>query len=294
MFQAIVYFLTEEHSSYPRTRTCYLTGLIILTAAALALGSIVNPAAANSAAANSTTAQTTSPTTLPPLESEHSQSDPTLPVNSDNQVNRQVTITVANESSVNSYTDGFISSINSTGVNSPSPQQRQIATLNPFLWVFDIALDLHTDYDQDGHYSNFSLSIDLDTSLTATTVYAVLYLASEGGPWNEYAVTGNFTVSGRGSADTFSLLAELDTGYPSGYYDHYVEIYDANTHELIGSYGPADSHLFVGLPIESSFLDNSVSFGTDISLTFTGTGAMDSGPLCLLAFYFFARRRRRV
>jgi len=144
----------------------------------------------------------------------------------------------------------------------------------------------------DGHYSNFNLTLDLDTSFAATTVYAVLYLASEGGPWNEYAVTGNFTVSGRGSADTFSLNAELDSGYPSGYYNHYIEIYDAYTHELIGLYGPEDSWHLYGLPIESRAHDSEFTFGTDISLSFSGTGSIGPGLIALLASGIVMRRRQ--
>ena len=214
---------------------------------------------------------------------------------------RQATITIANKSTVNSYSDGF--SEGREPASAPELLQRQIATLNSFLWVFDITLDLGTDYDQDGHYSDFSLSLDLDTTLTSTSVYAVLYLAADGGPWNEYAVTGNFTISGRGSADTFSLQAELDRGYPSGYYDHYIEIYDAHSHELIGTYGPADSHLFAGLPVEGrsndTFLNNTVvsfgadvGFGNNVNLSIAGTGALSPGAFVLLTFFLLARRRR--
>ena len=201
---------------------------------------------------------------------------------------------------INAYPTEFAKLKNSA--DESGSLQRQVATFNSLLWVFDIRLDLHTDNDHDGHYSNFSLTLDLDTTLPATTVYAILYLATEGGPWNEYAVTSNFTISGSGSADAFSLQAQLDSGYPSDYYNHHIEIYDAYTDELIGTYGPADSHLLVDLPIESRFHDNSVSivagvsvgFGNNTNLTIAGTGAITPGSLCLFAILFLARRRRDI
>jgi hypothetical protein len=205
---------------------------------------------------------------------------------------RQTTLTMGNHTSVHTYTTPFLTTANKLTPAISSTPDRHTASYSPSLWIFDVTLNLHTDYDQDGHYSNFNLTLDLDTSFAATTVYAVLYLASEGGPWNEYAVTGNFTVSGRGSADTFSLHAELDSGYPSGYYNHYIEIYDAYTHELIGLYGPEDSWHLYGLPIESRAHDSEFTFGTDISLSFSGTGSIGPGLIALLASGIVMRRRQ--
>ena len=211
--------------------------------------------------------------------------------NSSANTHRQATLTVDGKSTVHTYT----TETTATASKQPTATvDRQIASYNPILWIFDISLNLNTDYDRDGHYSNFSLTLDLDTTLTATTVYAVLYLANEGGPWTEYAITGNFTVSGSGSADTFSLQAELDSGYPSGYYNHYIEVYDAYTHELIGTYGPEDSHQLFGLPIESRQHDGEFTFNSDVSLSFTGSGALGPAPLVLLAVVLMFRRRLKA
>ncbi len=204
---------------------------------------------------------------------------------------RQATVTVAGTSSVHHYPTAFATAPEKPSINSATHADRKIASYNPFLWIFDVALHLNTDHDHDGHYSNFSLTLDLDTTFTATTVYAVLYLANEGGPWNEYAVTGNFTISGSGSADTFSLNAELDSGYPSGYYNHYIEVYDAHTHELIGTYGPEDSHQLYGLPIESRMHDDAFHFDTDITLSFSGAGSMGPTTVFFTLGCFMIRRR---
>lgn len=205
---------------------------------------------------------------------------------------RQATVTTAGTSTVHSYLSAFETTLNALANKTPTTPDRQIAEYNPVLWIFDVALDLHSDYDHDGHYSTFNLTLDLDTNLSASTVYAALYLATDGGPWNEYAVTSNFTVRGRGSEDTFSLQAELDSGYPRGYYNHHIEIYDAYSHELIGSYGPADSHQFHGLPMESRIHEDQFSIGTDITLSFSGTGSMDIELLALCVIVTLRCRRK--
>ena len=210
---------------------------------------------------------------------------------------RQATLTVDDNSSIHTYAPDTKTTPGPASNLAPATADRLIASYNPNLWIFDISLHLNSDYDHDGHYSSFSLTLDLDTTLTATTVYAVLYLANEGGPWIEYAVTGNFTINGSGSADSFLLQAELDRGYPSGYYDHYIEIYDAYTHDLAGYYGPEDSHQLFALPIESLQHDDAIRFSTDISLSFSGTGAIGSdaaGPVPLLLLAAVALIRRRV
>lgn len=207
------------------------------------------------------------------------------------QTIRQATVTANGQTTVHDYNTEFKAASDTHTIAAQT--DRRIASYNPLLWIFDVVLHLHTDYDHDGHYSDFSLTIDFDTSLTATTVYAVLYLAHEGGPWNEYAVTGNFTIDGSGSADSFSLTAALDSGYPSGYYNHYIEVYDAHTHELIGVYGPNESHHLAGLPIESRMHDERISFGTDISLSFSGTGSFAPLPLLALGLLVGVYRRRR-
>jgi hypothetical protein len=156
--------------------------------------------------------------------------------------------------------------------------RRQIAHLGNF-WVYSAGVQLSFDYDHDGHYSGFGISFDIDTVFDYAPVYAVLYLSLAGGPWNEYAVTGEFTVSGSGSADRVTIETELESGYPSGSYDHYIEVYDAHTHVLLTEYGPHDSHYWSGLLFEGYDHDR-VNFGASLTLDFTGAGSLD--PLSML------------
>ncbi len=169
--------------------------------------------------------------------------------------------------------------------------RRQIAHLGNF-WIYSAGIQLSFDYDQDGHYSGFGVSFDVDTLFNHAPVYAVLYLSHNGGPWNEYAVTAEFTVSGSGSADEVFIETELEAGYPSGSYDHYIEIYDAHTHQLLTEYGPHDSHYWQGLLFESYDHDR-FNFGARVSLDFTGAGTLDPLGLLILPFAGVAGYMRR-
>ncbi|MEM7260165.1 MAG: choice-of-anchor H family protein, partial [Pseudomonadota bacterium] len=148
------------------------------------------------------------------------------------------------------------------------------------------------DYDSDGYYSDFSISFDFDTHLSTSLVYAVLYVSTPGGPWIEYAVTSNFLVGGSGGGDAYTINATLDNGYQTGYYDHYIEVYDAYTDEYLAGFGPQDSHVLHGLPFESTPFDHHRGIAS-VSLNFTGTGAIDSGSVGALALGRVVMLRRR-
>lgn len=179
---------------------------------------------------------------------------------------------------------------------------RTISHARNVLWVYDLSINLLTDLDFDGLYSSFSVSLDLDSSGYSQDVYAVMYLSQNGGGWQEYAVTSNFTVTGSSNHDRISIETELESGYYSGNYDHYIEIYDAHSHELVltaGSEYGNQSHL----PFESyttdfgvslhfnlsdDYSDNSYDSSVDVSLTLSGTGSIELATLIallLLALY---------
>lgn len=162
------------------------------------------------------------------------------------------------------------------------------------LWLYDVVIGFNNDYDNDGHYSNFSITLDFDTSLITPLVYAVLYVSIDDGPWNEYAVSGDFTINGSNAYDAYTIHATLDSGYPTGYYNHYVELYDAYSHEFLTGYGPDDNHYFHHLPFESSVHDHHTGFASSVSLRFTGTGSIGPFSLCLLVMLFGLQLKRYV
>ena len=146
------------------------------------------------------------------------------------------------------------------------------------LWIFDVFINLTTDIDYDGHYSSFTVSLDIESDFSPQTVYAVLYLRQNHGQWFEYAVTGNFTVAGNGPQDSVVIEATLDSGYPNGYYDHYVEIYDAYDHSLLITYGPDQSSHVHNIPFESHHYDNWVT-SASVRVSFSGTGSLTLNSL---------------
>ena len=151
--------------------------------------------------------------------------------------------TVATANSI-SDTRKSTSTINGVALESEHPQipnadsikqdsgnqlnQRNVLSINHGLWIYDLLISFGIDNDADGLYSNFSITLDIDNSFSPRNVYAVFYLSQNNGPWFEYAVTGNFNVSGSSASDSVSIETTFETGYPGDYYDILVEVYDAN------------------------------------------------------------------
>jgi len=154
-------------------------------------------------------------------------------------------------------------------------RERTISHARNSLWIYDLSISLLADLDFDGMYSSFRVSLDLDSNGYSQDVYAVMYLSQNGGTWQEYAVTGNFTVTGSSNHDRISIETELESGYYSGNYDHYIEVYD--------DFGVA-VQFSLGNDYDSSVYDSSV----DVSLSFSGSGSFELATLIallLLALY---------
>ncbi|NIA26688.1 MAG: hypothetical protein GWP02_01435, partial [Desulfobulbaceae bacterium] len=102
------------------------------------------------------------------------------------------------------------------------------------------------------------LLFDADTYYLSADVYAVVYLSLEGGPWNEYAATENFTIYGASSDDDYVVVTELVDGYPSGSYDILIELFDANDDSFLAYFGPDDTPELAFLPLEDSYRDTPI------------------------------------
>ena len=99
------------------------------------------------------------------------------------------------------------------------------------------------------------LLFDADTYYNFAEVYAVVYLSLEGGPWNEYSVTDNFTLYGASAEDEFNIVTELVSGYPTGSYDLLIELFDGYNDAFLASYGPIDTPGLAFLPLEDANRD---------------------------------------
>jgi len=117
-------------------------------------------------------------------------------------------------------------------------------------WFYEADVILYNDDDNDGFYHGIDLLFDVDTNFAAADIYAVLYLSYEGGPWNEYAVTEDYTIFGTSGSDEYVLETELMSGYLTGSYDLLIEVFDAFDSTFLTSFGPVDTSELAYLPLE--------------------------------------------
>ena len=160
--------------------------------------------------------------------------------------------------------------------------------------IYDASTELISDFNGDGFYHRFSVSIDADTVFDTSYIYARLYLSFEGGPWNHYATSDNYHIHGDSELDTFVIETELADGFPLGYYDVRVEIYDADFDEWLLSYGPYDDASLSALPLEDSYYDDQMSvvaYPVETQVVVAGHGGSMSWGLLLAAVIGVFRRR---
>ena len=116
------------------------------------------------------------------------------------------------------------------------------------------------DYDGDGYYSEFTLNFDADTDYNTATVYALLYLRYEGGPWELYYTTNDFNISGWSSYDDYQVRTQLTNGFPPGRYDLLIDLYDVYDNSLVVTLSSWDTYELADLYLEdNSYEDNFAS-----------------------------------
>lgn len=128
--------------------------------------------------------------------------------------------------------------------------------------LFDATTYLISDIDSDGFYHRFSVTIDVDTLLLSAIVYANFYLSYEGGPWVYYAHSDSYAIHSDSVEDAFSIETELADGYPTGYYDMRIQVYDANTDEYLLTYDASDDASLVAIPLEDRSRDTVIVAGS--------------------------------
>ena len=149
-----------------------------------------------------------------------------------------------------------------------------------------------SDLDDDGYYHRFSVAIDADTVYSTSWVYAQLYLSYEGGPWNHYATSSDFHIHGDSAADVFVIETELAEGFPAGYYDIRIELYDANSGEWLQSYGPYDDASLSALPLEDSVYDDYYISGVTTEVIVAGHGGVSIWLLVMFGLFGLVRWRK--
>ena len=164
------------------------------------------------------------------------------------------------------------------------------------VWVYDAFTELISDINYDGFYHRFSVVIDADTVFDTAYIYARLYLSYEGGPWNHYATSDNYIIHGDSELDSFIIETELADGFPPGYYDIRIELYDADYGDWLLSYGPYDDASLSVLPLEDSYYDDQYStsiYPVETEIVVAGHGGSISWLLMVPALLGVVRRLRR-
>lgn len=173
---------------------------------------------------------------------------------------------------------------------SGTPSALIAQAVNVDFWIYDAWVELSYDQDRDGYYTDFRLTFDTDTYYSVADVFAVVYLSYEGGPWNEFAYTYDFTIYADSPDDVYVIETTLASGYPTGDYDLLIEIYDAYTGYLVADLGPEWADLAY-LPLEDIQYDTPVSAPPEVILVEGGGGSMDWLLLGALALVTVGRRR---
>ena len=156
-------------------------------------------------------------------------------------------------------------------------------------WFYEVDVILFYDDDGDGYYYGIDLLFDVDTYYDVADVYAAVYLSYEGGPWNEYAVTEDFTIYGTSANDEYVLVTELASGYPTGEYDILIELFDAFDGAYLASIGPEDTSELAFLPLEDYNRD-APGFDRPVVVNRGGGGA--AGIWLLIPLAAILRRRK--
>jgi hypothetical protein len=159
----------------------------------------------------------------------------------------------------------------------------QSSSANTDFWFYLADVELYGDSDRDGYYSGIDLLFDVDTYYSVADIYAVAYLSYEGGPWEEYAVTEDFTIFGSSGTDDYVIVTDLVSGYPRGDYDILIEVFDADTSEFLAWFGPEDTSELSFLPLEDMERDAPAP-ETRVTVNSGGGGASDLLLLALLGF----------
>lgn len=159
-----------------------------------------------------------------------------------------------------------------TAEKSTGPAISQTGNFN--FWFYEADVVLFNDFDRDGYFHGIDLMFDADTNYVSAEVYAVIYLSYEYGPWNEYAVTDDFTLLGSSGTDEYIVETELVSGYPTGSYDILIELFDAYDGSFLTSYGPEDTSELALLPLEDSMRDAASTGTTQVVVNSGGGGSL--------------------
>jgi hypothetical protein len=159
-------------------------------------------------------------------------------------------------------------------------------------WVYEGVTEIFADRDGDGYFRYLRVQFDVDSIYSTAYVYAEVYISADGTAWEHLYSTRDFAVFGSDPDDDYEVETELVSGYSTALYDVLIEIYDADTGELVDEYGPNESPLFSALPLEDSARDGVVVSPPPTFDDDSGGGAFSWIALAALLSALTVRRRR--
>lgn len=170
------------------------------------------------------------------------------------------------------------------------------ASTYPSYWILSAHTDLLRDADGDGYFQRFHVTFDANVDYGVADVYARVYLSLDGGPWNLYYTTNTFSIYGAEQNDPYTVETTLANGYPWGYYDVLIELYDNYSDALVTSAGPLTFGALSALPLEDQNYDDPYYYqsASSISSESGGGGAFGimEGMLLVVAIARLSRKAK--
>ncbi|NMH59778.1 choice-of-anchor H family protein [Alteromonas ponticola] len=146
-------------------------------------------------------------------------------------------------------------------------------------WIYDSWITFLDDFDGDSFYSRFLVEFDVDTIYVEAPVYAVVYLG-DADAYEAIHVSDTFWVYGETTGDSYIVDSELVSGFRSFDYDILIEIYDADTDELVAFSDNLDDADLSLVSLESQNYD---IYRDTVVVTRASGGSLMAGALAFLA-----------
>ena len=172
-----------------------------------------------------------------------------------------------------------------------APGQQAAACCGFRIW--SASTELFDDFDRDGYYTYLRVRFDVDTDYSEADVYADVWLRGDDGDYVLIHQSDVFPIYGSSGTDDYEVEAELVAGFPPGYYDVLIEVYDAFDDRFVADYDALDSSALGLLPMEDISFDGSLPPPVVDSRGSGGGGSLSLAGLAVLASLAALRRRRR-
>lgn len=151
--------------------------------------------------------------------------------------------------------------------------------------IADVRSSVYSDDDQDGFYTRFSLTFDVDTYSQYSDyeyVYARIYLSKDGTGYDLFHVTEVFEIYSNYSSDRYKVDSNLVSNFDAAYYDVKIEVFVAGATGVQDEVDAATHRSLFALPLESDRLDGNSN--ADF-IVYEHAGSFSTPGLLILAVF---------